>query len=703
MHSAKRFLWAAFFFLPLLFFTPGNVCGAVVDDYTPEVTARVARISFIRGDVQIRRPADEDGAKTDWERAALNLPLVEGDELATGANAVVEIQLDGYNHIRLWENAYLKFTTLGDEGIAVSLPQGTLNFRARSFDKAKSYFEIDAPNATVSIEKAGMYRIESGDTRNTEIRVAASEDGEAKVYTESAGFTLRSGRAARIFIAGNYAGDYETETLARTADEFDEWVLQRDALVAKRLSEAYYDKYYDRDQFGAEDLNEHGEWIYTKKYGYVWKPFANAISGYADWSPYRYGHWRWVPFYGWTWVNDEPWGWATYHHGRWVWDNGYWVWTPYAAARWRRSWWQPAMISIVTWNGRVLWYPLGYDDNYCDFNRGYGGYGRYRRNRRNNVTIINNNTTVVVNPTPTPGLTQQQINDQRRRSAQQPSFNRVPPGAVVELGVEEFGKQRRGNRTASLQTAKQVLASPIDENQPPPALPEYKTIKSRISREILIENPRIDDRQAARVRTGAETRENGKALNQKLENQRIFGNRQPKVVPDVNQNPTPTEQSEPRRTGAVNRRPAVRQDGDSGETRPTPGFNPRSDEPTRTRREEKPTESRQEEQPPVRQRPRENRNAPVFQPQPERPREEEPPREERRRSQPTFPQPEQRREEPRREQPRREEPRPQPRPETRQEQPRPEPRREQPAPRPEPKPEQKPTRPSVVERKSKDN
>ena len=70
--------------------------------------------------------------------------------------------------------------------------------------------------------------------------------------------------------------------------------LERDAIIAKRIADAYYDKYYDQDIYGAEDLNDNGEWIYTRKYGYVWRPFRSSISSYANWSPYRYGHWRWT-------------------------------------------------------------------------------------------------------------------------------------------------------------------------------------------------------------------------------------------------------------------------------------------------------------------------------------------------------------------------------------------------------------------------
>jgi hypothetical protein len=68
------------------------------DDYTPEVTARVARISFISGDVQIRRADSQD-----WERAANNLPIVEGDEIATD-NALLEIQFNSETYLRLSGN-----------------------------------------------------------------------------------------------------------------------------------------------------------------------------------------------------------------------------------------------------------------------------------------------------------------------------------------------------------------------------------------------------------------------------------------------------------------------------------------------------------------------------------------------------------------------------------------------------------------------
>ena len=69
-----NFFRAFVLLMPLLLFD--TVFAA--DDYVPEVTARVARISFLRGDVLIKRAGIDD-----WERASLNLPIVEGDQIAT--------------------------------------------------------------------------------------------------------------------------------------------------------------------------------------------------------------------------------------------------------------------------------------------------------------------------------------------------------------------------------------------------------------------------------------------------------------------------------------------------------------------------------------------------------------------------------------------------------------------------------------------
>ncbi|MGH9820685.1 MAG: FecR domain-containing protein, partial [Pyrinomonadaceae bacterium] len=244
MYSRHKALLAAALLVPMILCV--NAFGYVVsDDDVPEVTARVARVTFTSGDVQVRRLGN-----TDWERATSDLPMVEGDEIATGTDGRLEIQLNSFGYLRLEKNSYLRISTFKDEGVAVSISEGSMSVRFLDFDKDKSYFEIDAPKTTIAVEKAGIYRIDAGSDNDDHVRVTVTESGEARVYSENSGFTLKNGRSATITIDGDLAGEWETAAAAKFADDFDGWALDRDAVIDKKLNDAYYDKYYDRDIYG---------------------------------------------------------------------------------------------------------------------------------------------------------------------------------------------------------------------------------------------------------------------------------------------------------------------------------------------------------------------------------------------------------------------------------------------------------------------
>ena len=548
MHSRKKVLWVFLLALPL-WLSGSSVFSQTVDDAgddEPEVKARVARLSFISGDVQVRRSGNKD-----WEKAAQNLPVVEGDEISTGADARAELQLDTTSHLRLDGRSYLKFNTLKDEGIAVSVPQGSMSVRLLEFDKSKSFFEIDAPMTTVAIERSGIYRIDSGTDNDKVVRVSVTEFGEARVYTDSSGFTLRNGRSARINIEGQYAGEYETADASRFADDFDIWSLGRDAAIAKRLKDAYYDKYYDRDIYGAEDLNDNGEWIHTRAYGYVWRPYSSAIQNYPDWSPYRYGNWRWVPPYGWTWVNDEPWGWATYHHGRWVYDNGYWVWTPYGYHRGRRSWWWPALVVFHSIRDSFCWYPMPY--TYVSFNFNYHGGRRRDRDRRDwrdgdRRDDRGGNWNGRGNPTPSPSPV-----TGADRMKRMPFYN-VPVGGVVAVNASDFGSGRRGFKTPPADVAKIVLSKDPDDANSIPRLPKFEEVVSGGGKELRPET--APTKPVDNLRIGAIERKNHGPVDDELRNTRIRGGRQP-VQKEAENSPTVDQMQRGgarlRQTGAVER------------------------------------------------------------------------------------------------------------------------------------------------------
>ncbi|MEQ1921222.1 MAG: DUF6600 domain-containing protein [Pyrinomonadaceae bacterium] len=565
----------------------GGLNAVVEDDTDPEVTDRVARISFVSGEVKIRRVGSED-----WEKAVLNLPLIEGDQIATGDDARVEMQFNSYLHVRLDENAFLKFSTLKYDGVALSLSQGTMGVRVTDLQKAGGFFEIDAPNTTVAIQKAGSYRIDAGQAGDQDLRVSVASGGEARVYSDNAGFTLKSGRGARIFIDGANAGEWETLDVARFSDDFESWSQDRDSTIAKRMKDAYYDKYYDQDIYGADDLNGYGDWVHTVDYGYVWQPYTTSINSYNDWSPYRYGHWRWLGNYGWTWVNDEPWGWATYHHGRWIHFRGRWVWAPYGYYRQRRSWWSPAMVVINVISTNVYWYPLPYNCNYNGWYRrprggGWGGNGPGHGggNIRTDPNAKGGGKT-----------------DPNAKGGVRQNPGATPPIGVITVSDDEFGTTAKGGRRAPTLIAKEIL-SKDPTTISVPNLPDPTARKRPMDREIIAVKPRIEPT----TKIGAATRQNDKPLDQELRQKRIYGDR-PVVVrtgPVTSGEPT-----DKRQTGAVERQP-IKRDYPIVTTREpldTPQEKPREQPTVRQPRKDPVPEYK----PPVGQKPRQD--PPVYSP-----------------------------------------------------------------------------------------
>ena len=114
----------------------------------------------------------------------------------------------------------------------------------------------------------------------------------------------------------------------------------------------YYDRY--DDQYGAsyqdfyDGLSPYGQWINDPQYGYVWLPDVGP-----DFRPYyTNGYWA-MTQYGNTWVSNYDWGWATFHYGRWTFDNYYgWLWLP-------DTQWAPAWVSWRSNNSYYGWAPMG--------------------------------------------------------------------------------------------------------------------------------------------------------------------------------------------------------------------------------------------------------------------------------------------------------------------------------------------------------
>ena len=711
MRSTIKILVAVLFLLPLL--AGGRVFGYEADDSEPDdVTARVARISLLQGEAKIKHAGFDD-----WELVVQNMPIVEGDEIVTEGGARLEIQFDSFSHLRMAEDSALKVETLQDSGVALSLSQGTLSLRLTQFDKANSYFEIDAPKTTVAIQQAGRYRIDAGFENSPQARIAVTDGGEARVYSDNDAFTLRSGRSASIQLSGDQAGDWEMADAAVGVDEFDTWTADRDRIIADLLKNSYYDQYYDRDIYGAEDLSGYGDWVHTNDYGYVWRPYQSVIGRYDNWSPYRYGQWRWIPPFGWTWVNDEPWGWATYHHGRWFYDNGFWYWSPYGYYRPHRSWWRPALVSITIVNNDVCWYPLTYYSGYRNYNRWRDrkdwrrDHGRdgHRGDRRPGTRPTPSPTPAPVagaTPAPAPGG-----NPGWRRQPKTPPTMVIPPSGIVTVSSGQFGSGKGRFATAPAGVARTILAKRSPDAEPLPELPSEETARTRMSPAIKTERPKKTE--AKPIQTGVMLRKTGAPMDDELRRTRILVNHpqqrksgQPVEPRQVERPASPTPE-----TGVMRRSESKRQTDVQTPavttTQPTePRDVPRLKETNRPvqpmiRKPQDPvTDDARPEPPVVRPRPEERRVVPpapeerrVTPPAPRQDRRVPPSDPEERRTAPT-PRPE-RPQPPRQETPTNQAPR-------REEQPRnaPPPKRDNPPPqKSEPKEERRPAPPSIIERK----
>ena len=90
-------------------------------------------------------------------------------------------------------------------------------------------------------------------------------------------------------------------------------------------AEAPYQAFYDQ-------LSPYGHWIDYPGMGYVFMPDVGP-----EFKPYSTnGHWLYTNE-GWVWASDYNWGWATFHYGRWFYEDGYgWMWIP--GHEWAPAW-----------------------------------------------------------------------------------------------------------------------------------------------------------------------------------------------------------------------------------------------------------------------------------------------------------------------------------------------------------------------------
>jgi hypothetical protein len=334
----------------------------------------VARISMINGEVSVKR-----GDSGDWVAGVINAPLLTDDRIATGPNSRAEVEFDASNVLRIGSNAEVHLAQLEYNRNQLELAHGIVTYRI--LRNSDVNVEIDTPSVSVRPSRQGSYRISVNDAGETEV---TARGGDVEVFTPRGSQWVRSGQT---MMARGAASDPEFQIVAAGGmDEWDRWCESRDHMMLQSRSS----RYVPQGVYGAEDLDNYGNWVQDPDYGYVWQPTV-----VADWAPYHYGRWAWEDWYGWTWVSYDPWGWAPYHYGRWFHGSRGWCWYPGVIGV--RHYWSPALVGWIGFGGgggfgfgfgNIGWVPLApYETFHPWWGRGF--YGRGFNQTNINITNVN--------------------------------------------------------------------------------------------------------------------------------------------------------------------------------------------------------------------------------------------------------------------------------------------------------------------------
>src|SRR5215471_11425280 len=214
--------------------------------------SRIGRLNYLSGSVSFR-PGDLE----DWSPAILNVPLKTGDHLWTDIDSQAELHV-GSAAIRLGPETAFAFLNIDDQTTQIQITQGAVNVRLRQLQDSE-VFEIDTPNAAISLLRPGLYRVNVDAFGNTTV---TDRLGESEVTALGSAFTLHPQESARIMGTDRPTFDVYA---ALPPDSWDNWCALRD----RREEQSASVQYVSREMVGYEDLDEHGVWRPVPEYGVV--------------------------------------------------------------------------------------------------------------------------------------------------------------------------------------------------------------------------------------------------------------------------------------------------------------------------------------------------------------------------------------------------------------------------------------------------
>ncbi len=303
-----------------------------------ESKVRIVRLSEVEGPVQIERAAGDS-----FDKAFINLPIIEGTKLKTGKDGRAEVEFEDGSALRLGPGSEVDFIhlALGDDGQkldTVQLVSGTVyanlhpkNAHDKNKEKTGDQFLLNFGSESVSVSEAAHFRVELDSAGKATVAVLK---GRVNAISPSGQIEVAEKHSATFAPANNDSKSSDSAK-ANTADTFviakNYEVEPSDAWDHQQTD--YHDRNASADNstnlspyaYGMSDLNYYGSFMTLAGYGSVWQPYFIG----AGWSPFQDGGWSFYPGAGYTFVSGYPWGWMPYRSGNWVFVPGFgWVWQP---------------------------------------------------------------------------------------------------------------------------------------------------------------------------------------------------------------------------------------------------------------------------------------------------------------------------------------------------------------------------------------
>src|SRR5664279_301264 len=128
-----------------------------------------------------------------WQPLAVNVPLTIGDRVYASPTGRLELEAPG---LRAFVAPGTELTTLNltEDVQQYSISQGTATFRLSHRDD-EDVIEIDTPNAAITLEVTGLYRVSVDAEGNTRVSVRR---GEARVAAGGGEVSLRTGEEMHV-------------------------------------------------------------------------------------------------------------------------------------------------------------------------------------------------------------------------------------------------------------------------------------------------------------------------------------------------------------------------------------------------------------------------------------------------------------------------------------------------------------------------